>query len=575
MSTTTSHWLLPDSDLVSMGVEMEKEDCLRAILWHLNAADGNGMEYVLNNPRFQVVWRKACKIFQFYSWDTAKCSASNIEAFRDMVAQTYPEMYQKLSEDNMAVISNIKEAALSKSTEILSNWETDSIHIGPVELLEQIWVDGFGESTPQTRALFNLLHHELEAEAYLSHLNQYVATNFIREESIWKFLNHKERCISGGWESIGRYLNPSTTLIILLSRLNDWWDIFRWDGDTYKIALQWMIDNAPQEFLELLRSRWKKEEIDSFSKSTIISLMENPNTLESTVFPIALILLDIETENEKKKKERFHYVSSHEDSNSDKIHFVLAKRFPKRYIAMLEMWLKWKELASSEWWDLSSAISIGNTNTHLSIATSHPSQYVSLLWKMNDEQILSALKVYIRKRNGEERRTVLDTLIQANLWSQVINLIFQLKTWDMYISDILYTLADSNPKELVQEISKMSGVEMESKLNLFDNALEYRRILQRLIIKWEWAQVLEILKEQDWRGINIHMHALLYKYVQREYLDMAQAKGFDFESVAREMVNGSTKPIDELVAYLAHYAFSESAFHARDSYNEFLLDQAT
>lgn len=55
---------------------------------------------------------------------------------------------------------------------------------------------------------------------------------------------------------------------------------------------------------------------------------------------------------------------------------------------------------------------------------------------------------------------------------------------------------------------------------------------------------------------------------------MAKTKGFDFEKVAREMVNGSEEVLEKLVSYLTHYAFSESAYHARGSYNEFLAWQA-
>lgn len=82
--------------------------------------------------------------------------------------------------------------------------------------------------------------------------------------------------------------------------------------------------------------------------------------------------------------------------------------------------------------------------------------------------------------------------------------------------------------------------------------------------------MLVILDSQNYNDINIHTHALLYKHVQDAYTEEAKRKNFDFEKVAREMVNGSEKSLDELVSYLTHYAFSESAFHARDSYSEFL-----
>ena len=117
---TSSPSLLMDAGLKIMAVDIEKEDALRSLLGYLNAVEGRGMEYVLSNPRFQVAWRKACKTFDFFSGDVAKCSASNIEAFREMVEKTYPDLYKELSLAGVLAIKEIKKTATTRSHEVLN-----------------------------------------------------------------------------------------------------------------------------------------------------------------------------------------------------------------------------------------------------------------------------------------------------------------------------------------------------------------------------------------------------------------------------------------------------------------------
>jgi len=82
--------------------------------------------------------------------------------------------------------------------------------------------------------------------------------------------------------------------------------------------------------------------------------------------------------------------------------------------------------------------------------------------------------------------------------------------------------------------------------------------------------VLNLLDRTDPKDINIHTHALLHQYVSEQHSVFCTGKDFDFEMVAREMVNDSKEPLDKLVRYLVHYAFIDSAMHSLDSYNQFL-----
>ncbi|EKD44537.1 MAG: hypothetical protein ACD_71C00107G0002 [uncultured bacterium (gcode 4)] len=564
---TSQQSLLTDSELEPIAIEVEKEECIRSILGHLNVIEGNGMEYVLNNPRFQVAWRKACKTFKFFSGDMAKCSVSNIEAFREIVSKNYPDMYSELSDSWARAIEDIKEVATTKSNEVLSSGNIQGVHIGPIELLQKIGVDGFGQSFPkETREILSLLlRDDVQAKGYFPHLNQYIVDYFVNEEDIQNLFRFATSIrASQSYDSIHQCLSSSTTLV-LMSRLNDWRALF----DSY--YYDHLSDTVPQEFLELIHTRWNKEEIQGLS-NVITRLIRNPATLEETVFPLALILLQIAIESEIKEKEQQGYICLNGgNSRSDIIRSILATRFPERYITMLEEQVGNRDTAPLQSTNI--AVNIGDSNTHLTIATSHPDRYLWIIWKLNDSEILSAIQSSVRDNRGYNKQKVLDTLITANLWSKVIDLIFRLDIEHWRIRDELSALAWSNPQELAQRILKMSEIEKRPEWNIFDNPLGERNILQRLIINWAGIQVLELLEKQDWNDINIHTHALLYKHVPEVYLKVAQRKGFDFEVVARKMVNGSEQPLDELVKYLVHYAFSESAFHARGSYKEFLAYQ--
>lgn len=111
--------LLTDSELDIVEPNLEKEECVRSLSRHLNTIGNDSMQYVLNNPRFQLTWRKTCRLFGFYAGDKGKCSASNIEAFRIMIAKEYPDIYKELSDTGVKAIENIQIKALAKSRDIL------------------------------------------------------------------------------------------------------------------------------------------------------------------------------------------------------------------------------------------------------------------------------------------------------------------------------------------------------------------------------------------------------------------------------------------------------------------------
>lgn len=142
MQVTPPSEFLTNEQLDLVELELEKEESVRSLLQWLNSENGGGMEFVLHNPRFQVAWRRACKLFNFYADEKrAKCSASNIEAFQDMAQKNYPEIYSELTESGLKTVSKIKEDAKAQSRKLLEKGETSGLHIGPIELLKKIGVN--------------------------------------------------------------------------------------------------------------------------------------------------------------------------------------------------------------------------------------------------------------------------------------------------------------------------------------------------------------------------------------------------------------------------------------------------
>ena len=64
---------------------------------------------------------RACNLFDFYAEGKAKCSTSNIEAFKSMVEKTYPDLYAELSDTGKKSISDIQEVTTARSNGLLSN----------------------------------------------------------------------------------------------------------------------------------------------------------------------------------------------------------------------------------------------------------------------------------------------------------------------------------------------------------------------------------------------------------------------------------------------------------------------
>lgn len=301
---------LTDLELKNLAPNLEKKECIRSLLWHLNVIEGNGMQYVLDNPEFQVTWRKACKLFHFYDGDKGKCSASNIESFRDMVKKEYPDIYKELSDIGEKAIRSIQISALTRSRDILKKWDTESICVGPIELMEGIWVNGFGEYTPQTKALFDLLENGENIEGYLSHFYQYLVTHFVKGEDVWKLLRHEE---GAGFDkkNITQYLD-TPTILILLGRMESWNELYN-HGHS-KIPFEKLVESAPKEFLELIRTRRNKKDA------------------EEVIAPIRRMILDITAIEDS----IWWVLDLLEGMNAITIKFILAHRFPQKYLDFLE-----------------------------------------------------------------------------------------------------------------------------------------------------------------------------------------------------------------------------------------------
>lgn len=561
--------LLNEYDLDSHEREMEKTDCIHSLLEHLDSMQWNGMEYVLSNPRFQVIWRKACRLFWFYSSEMTRCSVSNITAFQEMVQKEYPHMIQEMTTNNgERAVNDILDAIRERNYKIIEeegqeDW-LNRLYICPVELLEMIWIDGINACNQSTTTLLSLLRWDMNAWKYLPHFNRYIAEHFTHEVSIRKLFLPISPSSS---QSLSWYIDGLTTLH-LISRLKSWDGLFDRALDWSWVDCNRLHNTLPQEFLELIHKRNNRIEIEKLS-SYIIVMMNHDWTMEDTVFPLALTLLDIEENKEaEKRKRKWIIIFDWESSPPDKIRAILAKRFPERYISTLE---KLVDIKKEDWNEKNPDITVSSLwddATRYSIATSHPERYLSIVPKLSDRNIFLALST-----SGRNDREIIDSLTQAGFWPRVANLVLGLNIEQWRTKRILMALAKSNPQEFAQKVLDLGNAEKRAEWNIFDNPLDFREILQTLIIGWAGEKVLAILDSQGYNDINIHTHALLYKHVQDVYTEMAKVKKFDFETVAREMVHGSTSPLNELVDYIIQYAFSESAFHARESYSEFLASR--
>ena len=155
--------LIGDLELNSIEQEFEQESCIRSLITHLNTIKGNGMDYVVENPRFQVLWRRVCKLFSFYSTDSmGKCSPSNILAFQEMVATTYPDLYKEISDTGTQAIQEILVAAKKNSDAVLSREIKGGVYVGPVELMEKIGIDGLATYSQSRNDLLILLSKGVE-----------------------------------------------------------------------------------------------------------------------------------------------------------------------------------------------------------------------------------------------------------------------------------------------------------------------------------------------------------------------------------------------------------------------------
>lgn len=103
-------------------------------------------------------------------------------------------MYSKISAQDFWKIANIQKIALERSQAVLTQWETQSIHIWPIELLDKIGADGFGQYTPQISELYRMMKpkdENVDINGYKQIFSQWIATHLVDEASILKFVNHE------------------------------------------------------------------------------------------------------------------------------------------------------------------------------------------------------------------------------------------------------------------------------------------------------------------------------------------------------------------------------------------------
>lgn len=528
-------WLKQNPELDALGLEVEKEDSIRKLLGYLNGIEGDAMEYVLANPRFQVAWKRACKVFGFYSEDSARCSASNIEAFRYMVAQKYPEAYQELSGGGVQAVESIKDYAAAESDRILqsSDAEVSWLQIGPIELLKKIWVNGFGVSTAQTRALYALLSIENTA-GYSEAFSQYVMTHFVSEDAILKFLKHVEIY---KWKDyrFGRLLSYKTQLK-LISRLKSWEHIFGWDGIDYKVFLEAIVRSHPQEFLELIRARWNVQEMLGLMNN-ITSAILDARTQEDTVFSVARVALEGRRKDWVSKYENPEIMKwpKQRDTTSDAMHRALVIRFPERYVATLEEEIVSKSVPSDKrprpWYPPEEVLQVNEI-----LATLTAEQEI---W-------------------GRQRENILTELITAGMWPKLTEMLFQLKIskeYEYILNGILLVLAKNHPKIFSQKILASETSLQPIAREMLSNPLKYHFMFAECI-RWGAAEeVLAIHKNTDWNHIDMWIHALFWKYLPDTYPVIAKEKGFEYNKIAQEMVHRTVTNVQQATDGIIHDYF--------------------
>lgn len=105
--------------LVAITDKAQKQYCLRILLAEIKKIKSVDVEL---NIELQAAWLDACKKFDFYDrTNIGKCSASNIEAFKRMVEENYPDIYEDFSETNRANISIIQDSIHTRSQYLLDN----------------------------------------------------------------------------------------------------------------------------------------------------------------------------------------------------------------------------------------------------------------------------------------------------------------------------------------------------------------------------------------------------------------------------------------------------------------------
>lgn len=105
--------------LVAMTDKTQKQYCLRILLAEIKKIESVDAELSLE---LQAAWLDACKKFGFYDrTNIGKCSASNIEAFKRMVEDKYPDIYEDFSETDRVNVSVIQDSIHTRSQYLLDN----------------------------------------------------------------------------------------------------------------------------------------------------------------------------------------------------------------------------------------------------------------------------------------------------------------------------------------------------------------------------------------------------------------------------------------------------------------------
>ncbi|MDD2891590.1 MAG: hypothetical protein PHQ95_01360 [Candidatus Gracilibacteria bacterium] len=299
--------------LVAMTDKTQKQYCLRILLAEIKKIESVDAELSLE---LQAAWLDACKKFGFYDrTNIGKCSASNIEAFKRMVEDKYPDIYEDFSETDRVNVSVIQDSIHTRSQYLLDNGKYRGPDIGPTEILEHIINAGFKDTDTFETELLTRTYREHKAPGYISYFNQFIVEHFTEESIIKEFFNGSGKSEHHPRRSIIAFLEIST-ILVLVGRLTDWTETLM--GKTSLISAKTLINKAPKSFLRILANRGNKEDIQVLS-SVIEEFIVGMDSNSSKDVELGELLCQV--------------VGLLEDKGGDHIKSILADYYPASYLS--------------------------------------------------------------------------------------------------------------------------------------------------------------------------------------------------------------------------------------------------